>query len=604
MDYNINSYSVEDLLQLLDLNLDSIGTNNFQEILNNQVSELLQKTRDKNLKDFLMKSKKKILETYSFTKDDNDYSIEDMLLMINIDNDDDPSIALIEEKANNLIKLIPDKTESDIKSKEILINVKNKLINHYSSKFFSNNVGVPSSKKDYSPINRNNDQDNLVKREPLDKDSSFIVDVKKDTKLNPNIENVIEKTLIVDSTFREYSKDFQGYNINDTNPFTVDLPDPLYNVLSFRLYSLHLPMTWYNFTSSKGNTTFFITSAENQETLMSQSAVDYLYRNNENILSIVNESNEPSFDICNLIYIPVVIPNGKYDTIQLLIEKINKSIEESIDFYASVLKDKCQTEFDKTTIDMKFFFSSLQNKVYINIKKGSIRFFSLRNNLKIDNTLGWLLGFRKPLLTPDENNNVIYSQSIYNISDTKFVMIYIDDYLQNRLNTNILCTSDSFQGVKDTSYSKIPLTTRQSLVTSDVNAEEIVKETYSEKLDIEQINLIPGKPRNYSTNELYSFQQINSFAPENLFSEYRLRPPITKDAFAVIPLKGTSIADPKYNIPYIGDAGALQNIERQYFGPVNLRRMKITLIDDKGNLLDLNGSEWSFIIICKLLYSY
>lgn len=41
-----------------------------------------------------------------------------------------------------------------------------------------------------------------------------------------------------------------------------------------------------------------------------------------------------------------------------------------------------------------------------------------------------------------------------------------------------------------------------------------------------------------------------------------------------------------------------------YFGPVNIERMKIQLIDDKGNLLNMHGNDWSFTMISTHLYEY
>ena len=46
----------------------------------------------------------------------------------------------------------------------------------------------------------------------------------------------------------------------------------------------------------------------------------------------------------------------------------------------------------------------------------------------------------------------------------------------------------------------------------------------------------------------------------------------------------------------------MQNQERLYFGPVNIRKMTIQLLNDRGDLVDLNRSDWSFSFICEQLY--
>ena len=39
--------------------------------------------------------------------------------------------------------------------------------------------------------------------------------------------------------------------------------------------------------------------------------------------------------------------------------------------------------------------------------------------------------------------------------------------------------------------------------------------------------------------------------------------------------------------------GTLQNQQRNYFGPVNIHRMNVRLVNDRA-LADLNGANWSF----------
>ena len=46
----------------------------------------------------------------------------------------------------------------------------------------------------------------------------------------------------------------------------------------------------------------------------------------------------------------------------------------------------------------------------------------------------------------------------------------------------------------------------------------------------------------------------------------------------------------------------LQNQNRFYFGPVNIRRLQVQLYTDKGNILDLNNKDWTFKFIVEQLY--
>ena len=51
-------------------------------------------------------------------------------------------------------------------------------------------------------------------------------------------------------------------------------------------------------------------------------------------------------------------------------------------------------------------------------------------------------------------------------------------------------------------------------------------------------------------------------------------------------------------------SGPIQLNSREYFGPVNMTSFAVSLYDDKGMLLGLNGLDWSFTIIAKSIYQY
>ena len=82
---------------------------------------------------------------------------------------------------------------------------------------------------------------------------------------------------------------------------------------------------------------------------------------------------------------------------------------------------------------------------------------------------------------------------------------------------------------------------------------------------------------------------------------YRLSSPTTTDTFALIPVKGGGLNTGNV---YVEFGGSLQDNKRVYFGPVNIERMRITLYDDKGNVLNLNGGDWSVTLMSENLYQY
>jgi hypothetical protein len=45
------------------------------------------------------------------------------------------------------------------------------------------------------------------------------------------------------------------------------------------------------------------------------------------------------------------------------------------------------------------------------------------------------------------------------------------------------------------------------------------------------------------------------------------------------------------------------NREKRYFGPVNIQKLKITLYDDLGRVLDLNNMDWSLELAFECVYN-
>ena len=69
--------------------------------------------------------------------------------------------------------------------------------------------------------------------------------------------------------------------------------------------------------------------------------------------------------------------------------------------------------------------------------------------------------------------------------------------------------------------------------------------------------------------------------------------------FAILPVKQQT-----KGTLYVDFIRQLRENKRTYFGPVDIERMRVRLLDDKGNTLNLNGGNWSITLQCELLYQY
>jgi hypothetical protein len=211
-------------------------------------------------------------------------------------------------------------------------------------------------------------------------------------------------------------------------------------------------------------------------------------------------------------------------------------------------------------------------------------------NATWDTTVGWVLGFREQIiyylreqtLSSTVNGNPVYtllgdttvSTSLYN-----YFLIILDDYTQNHLNDGL-----------------VTITTQETSI--DVGPYKYVCDPYSANGSNVQIAVPADKDyTKMSQREIYTFNQklLSKKVKEKSYS----KGPFVKDIFGIIPIK-TSGLQP--GSTYVEFGGTLQNQERMYFGPVNIHRMTIRLLNDRGDLVDLNNANWSFSLVCEQLY--
>ena len=107
---------------------------------------------------------------------------------------------------------------------------------------------------------------------------------------------------------------------------------------------------------------------------------------------------------------------------------------------------------------------------------------------------------------------------------------------------------------------------------------------------------IPSAPRTLTQAQLYTSNQITQHNRDKSMN-FRSSPPPTNDVLAIIPVNLQGINDQNL---FIQDK--LQTNRRLYFGPVNIDRFTVKLINDKGQLVNLNGGDWSFTLKVELLY--
>jgi len=213
MDLNINNYSIEELISILEIEDLTI------ENVISKIQYYIEKFHtNNNMKDFFMNIKEKIIDFLQLNNKENYENMEEQSQEFN----DSP--AEQQKKWFDREYLLQGNPIQDdrITQREQQIDVFN------NSRF---------------PMNR----------KQLGVSNNYQVPYAQDT-LNPTLENTISRLVNLDSHYRQSSA---GYNSISTD-YTLDLSEPLRNVLNMGLYSFSIPYTWYTIDIQYNNYYFNI----------------------------------------------------------------------------------------------------------------------------------------------------------------------------------------------------------------------------------------------------------------------------------------------------------------------------------------------------------
>lgn len=403
---------------------------------------------------------------------------------------------------------------------------------------------------------------NSVKEEPAAK--TIQVEVKKGT-INPDLKTTVTRLINVDSSHRSI------LNSNNTpDSYVFELTEPLLNVISMSLYSIEIPQSWYTCSLEKGTVGFILCRTDTDTTRYS-----------------------------------LRIPDGNYTTFSLItafISAINSNTELSALILAS-------SDYNANTGKVTISFTSQTPQPIMDIYQiiwveSTYSDPNMVNN-KYNSSLGWLLGFRLPIAMfgwtdPTIPGRVVSAtaQSLVDASGTKYITLSLDDYKTNRLNRSIVSvnTTPKTPISLPTYYNEsIPQyrdgTTRVHVIQSDPRS-----------LTAKQIFTINAISDQQLTNQQILAQRFITYDSSNLLAKISLkRTDWGKTTTITSPMEAIDNG-PGRLIPEA--SGPLQQQMREYFGPVDINTMAVSLYDDKGNLLGLNGMDWSFSLLVKCIYQY
>jgi len=475
----------------------------------------------------------------SFDYNVDNYSTYELLGILEL-NEDSTSQEIIDNSNHYIYKY---KSEGNKSLLDFFSNIQNKLLTELpdiqESSQSIQEVGQEILKKTPETTRVENNSNN-----------NFNIQVKQD-KLNPKLENTTTRLINLDSQFRQSS------GLDSSTDYTLDLSDPLTNVLSLRLYSIQIPYSWYIIDASINNNSFWITDASiptSYKIIMDSgnyTGLTFASALNDKIISITGDLSGN--------YVTYNQNNGKI-TINLL----GSSLSNSANYF---------TFFDFNEI--------------------------LETNAHVNGTLGWLMGFREAVVSVDTTIVGNVADCIIDLYGTKNLILIIDDFNQNHVNNSLVSITETSKVLPlpkyyrpDLPYTTIPPTT---VINNDIS--DFGEGSYKTYVNIP--NMLPTSPRIFTQAQIYTINEIMKNREKTV--SYRIKAPTSPDIFAMIPMKHQGM---KLGDFYIEFGSSLQVNKRNYFGPVNIERLRIKLLDDKGNVINLNGVEWSVTLISENLYQY
>lgn len=443
-----------------------------------------------------------------------------------------------------------------------------------------------------------------MNQERLGVNQTYSVPVMQGT-INPNQRNVTRRMVFIDSS--------QKHNLSSglNTDFTLDLSEPLTNVLQMHLHSIHLPNTWYTFSPHLGNTTFDL----------SFSGTSYCAN--------ISAGNYSGPELAKALQEAIhdVAPGAN---------DVAPGANDIFKFEPKTNKMTIANDFDASMGTVVFTFYSptgLQQATGAGSQCSQTACKSMFRN----QNLGWSLGLRdlqthvapdgtvtyaNPpggdftlTIEPHKTSKIVFTPSApVDTYGPKSFFLVVDDYNQNRLNKGVVSMTDRPTKLSVPTYVEPGLVDSYSGdiscasvipppgMTGPTRAERVVK-TYPRRLTQAQI---------YTANEILA----NRNTPD-----FRVPPVSADNVLAVIPLSGIqrtarltydSTATPptpkdlEYApaTPFIASGTDLLVNERVYFGPVDIERMRVKLIDDRGNIVDLNSMDWSLTLCVEELYQY
>ena len=358
-------------------------------------------------------------------------------------------------------------------------------------------------------------------------------------KMNPLYKRTVTKCLTIDSRFRD------NYYNNSSSDFMINLPMKFSDVIQLQLSEIELPLTFYAISQQLGNNYFWIRMKYN---------------------TLINDTKWMK-DEDSSYYTMIEIPDGNYIHKDLTIY-LNQVLNSLFKLPTSILSDTIVQPL-KVVIDINTGGSGSGRTIFsgtgnIGTENSEAQIDDLVTADKLIFELNFSCPYYKDFqklaaVTTNPTTNV---KEIYDTVDTTPLPLKFGWIL-------------GYRNTKYTSFNKL------ENPDEDVKGSTYVSEGFFECHGPRYLFLVVDDYNNNVTNNMFS--AFNSSI-------------LSKNILARISVKGTVFSI------LSDDAKHITSNTREYFGPVNIEKMRIQLLDEYGRIIDMNNMDFSMALNIKSVY--
>jgi len=616
-DTNIENYTIQDLLDILELSVD-YDEEQVKKVTDNIIDKFTEKNKVNEVQFFL-------------------------------------------EVQDKLLERINVKIDKDKEKRETQINY------WFENQYAGNEPGVRDIKQKISVFADGSHP--VMTRKYLEPRGNISQD-----QLNPIYQNSYERLIYIDSQYRNNIFPYANNDVNSptiSTNFSIDLTEKLKNTVALELESIYIPYEWHSYDETLGNTFFWVEKLTNENKStgnLSDNIFIKIPNGNYYEGSPINNQNETynTLGICNAINRELNKYNfANGDKVGYHWPYKNNDLSYADPTGTDLSWNKCYGRLEVDSLPTNDNNHLSKQIIFKNYGEHPIKIIFYKentpeareyckNNFYANNNLGYMLGYR---ITPDlsnlevsitipsaqqqkayqeniagsyhGNNNLpnvythllsitspplsnctplgslgktkdtaiptsylsnwlfpgnisnhyfsyISGESSIDIFGPKYLLLVLDDFNHNRINSGVVAITSTSNKLSVPSYvGKIKK-----------DCQDIAKNT---------TGVSASKPRILTQAQLYTANEIL-----NNRGDDKERPiaPNNSNIFGIITLP-LNIDEREYGISSLDI-----KFKREYFGPVNIDRVKVSLLDDKGNLLNLNGRDWFFSIKATELYQF